>query len=132
MPSAGSQKSSTIVAVAIPHRFSWLPILEVAVGGDPAFLSANGYSAPIVSIFTTSCSVGVFPIDQAVLVLYGVSACFGLFSLLLLNPGGAAVAAVLVLVGIGVLMVSGITLSRVFGVGPRGHPHPESTSRNRQ
>jgi hypothetical protein len=39
---------------------------------------------------------------QAVLVLYGVSACFGLFSLLLLNPGGAALAAVLVVVGIGV------------------------------
>jgi hypothetical protein len=41
---------------------------------------------------------------QTVLVLYGVSACFGLFSLLLLNPGGAAVAAVLVVVGIGVLI----------------------------
>jgi hypothetical protein len=41
---------------------------------------------------------------QAVLVLYGVSASFGLFSLLLLNPGGAAVAAVLVVAGIGVLI----------------------------
>jgi hypothetical protein len=41
---------------------------------------------------------------QAVLVLYGVSACFGLLSLLLLNPGGTAVATVLVVVGIGVLI----------------------------
>jgi hypothetical protein len=41
---------------------------------------------------------------QAVFVLYGVSACFGLFSLLLLNPGGAAAAIVLVAVGIGVLI----------------------------
>jgi len=39
-----------------------------------------------------------------VLVLYSVSACFCLFSLLLLNPGGAALAAVLVVVGIGVLI----------------------------
>jgi hypothetical protein len=41
---------------------------------------------------------------QAVLLLYGVSACLGLFSLLLLNPGGTAVAMVLVVVGIGVLI----------------------------
>src|SRR5260370_20652480 len=41
---------------------------------------------------------------QAVLVLYGVSASFGLFSLLLLNPGGAALAAVLVVVWFGVLI----------------------------
>jgi hypothetical protein len=39
-----------------------------------------------------------------VLLLYSVSACFCLFSLLLLNPGGAALAAVLVVVGIGVLI----------------------------
>jgi len=41
---------------------------------------------------------------QTVLLLYGVSACFGLFSLLLLNPGETAVAGVLVVVGIGVLI----------------------------
>jgi len=41
---------------------------------------------------------------QTVLLLYSVSACFCLFSLLLLNPGGAALAAVLLVVGIGVLI----------------------------
>jgi hypothetical protein len=41
---------------------------------------------------------------QTVLLLYGVSACFCLFSLLLLNPGGAALAGVLLVVGIGVLI----------------------------
>jgi hypothetical protein len=37
-------------------------------------------------------------------VLYGVSACFGLLSLLLLNPGGTAAAIVLVVCGIGVMI----------------------------
>jgi len=41
---------------------------------------------------------------QAVLMLYGVSACFALFSLFLLNPGSQTVGLVLVVLGLGVMI----------------------------
>ena len=101
---AGSQKSSTIVAVAIPIVSLGLPILEVTVAVIRRFLSRKQLFAPDREHIHHKLLGRGISHRQTVLVLYGVSACFGLFSLLLLNPGGAAVAAVLVLVGIGVLI----------------------------
>jgi UDP-GlcNAc:undecaprenyl-phosphate GlcNAc-1-phosphate transferase len=101
---AGSQKSSIIVAVAIPIVSLGLPILEVAVAVIRRFLSRKRLFDPDREHIHHKLLGRGISHRQAVLVLYGVSACFGLFSLLLLNPGGAAVAAVLVLVGIGVLI----------------------------
>jgi UDP-GlcNAc:undecaprenyl-phosphate GlcNAc-1-phosphate transferase len=101
---AGSQKSSIIVAVAIPIVSLGLPILEVAVAVVRRFLSGKRLFDPDREHIHHKLLGRGISHRQAVLVLYGVSACFGLFSLLLLNPGGAAVAAVLVVVGIGVLI----------------------------
>jgi hypothetical protein len=101
---AGSQKSSIIVAVAIPIVSLGLPILEVAVAVIRRFLSRKRLFDPDREHIHHKLLGRGISHRQTVLVLYGVSACFGLFSLLLLNPGGAAVAAVLVLVGIGVLI----------------------------
>ena len=101
---AGSQKSSIIVAVAIPIVSLGLPILEVAVVVSRRFLSRKRLFDPDREHIHHKLLGRGISHKQAVLVLYGVSACFGLFSLLLLNPGGAAVAAVLVMVGIGVLI----------------------------
>src|SRR6266852_4177756 len=101
---AGSHKSPTMVAVAIPIVSLGLPILDVAVAVIRRFLCCKRlFAADREHIHHKLLGRGISH-RQAVLVLYGVSACFGLFSLLLLNPGGAAVAAVLVLVGIGVLI----------------------------
>jgi UDP-GlcNAc:undecaprenyl-phosphate GlcNAc-1-phosphate transferase len=101
---AGSQKSSIIVAVAIPIVSLGLPILEVAVAVMRRFLSRKRLFDPDREHIHHKLLLRGISHRQAVLVLYGVSACFGLFSLLLLNPGGAAAAAVLVVVGIGVLI----------------------------
>lgn len=101
---AGSQKSSIIVAVAIPIVSLGLPILEVAVVVMRRFLSRKRLFDPDREHIHHKLLLRGISHRQAVLVLYGVSSCFGLFSLLLLNPGGAAAAAVLVVVGIGVLI----------------------------
>jgi UDP-GlcNAc:undecaprenyl-phosphate GlcNAc-1-phosphate transferase len=101
---AGSHKSPTMVAVAIPIVSLGLPILDVTVAVIRRFLSCKRLFAPDREHIHHKLLGRGIPHKQTVLVLYGVSACFGLFSLLLLNPGGAALAAVLVVVGIGVLI----------------------------
>jgi len=78
--------------------------LEVAVAVSRRFLSRKRIFDPDREHIHHDLLGRGISHRHTVLVLYGVSACFGLFSLLLLNPGGAAVGAVLVVVGIGVLI----------------------------
>jgi len=101
---AGSHKSPTMVAVAIPIVSLGLPILDVAVAVIRRFLSCRRLFAPDREHIHHKLLGRGISHKQAVLVLYCVSACFCLFSLLLLNPGGAALAVVLLVVGIGVLI----------------------------
>ena len=104
MAIAGSQKSPTAVAVAIPIVSLGLPILDVAVAIIRRFLSCKRlFDADREHIHHKLLGRGISH-RQAVLVLYGVSACFGLLSLFLLHPANAAVATVLIVVGIGVLI----------------------------
>src|SRR5713101_8634229 len=98
-----SQKSPTMVAVAIPIVSLGLPILDVAFAVLRRFLSHKRLFAPDREHIHHKLLGRGISHRQTVLLLYSVSACFCLFSLLLLNPGGAALAAVLVVVGIGVL-----------------------------
>jgi UDP-GlcNAc:undecaprenyl-phosphate GlcNAc-1-phosphate transferase len=101
---AGSQKAPTVVAVAIPIVSLGLPILDVAVAVIRRFLSCKRiFGADREHIHHKLLRRGISH-RQAVLVLYGVSACFGLSSLFLLHPASAAVATVLTVVGIGVLI----------------------------
>src|SRR5712672_1448544 len=101
---AGSQKAPTVVAVAIPIVSLGLPILDVAVSVVRRFLSCKRlFDADREHIHHKLLGRGISH-RQAVLVLYGVSACFGLLSLFLLHPAGTAVATVLIVVGIGVLI----------------------------
>ncbi|HWX54088.1 MAG TPA: MraY family glycosyltransferase [Verrucomicrobiae bacterium] len=101
---AGSQKSPTMVAVAIPIVSLGLPILDVTISVLRRFLSRKQlFGADREHIHHKLMSRGV-PHKQAVLLLYGVSGCFGLLSLFLLNPGGETVGMVLVVLGIGVLV----------------------------
>jgi UDP-GlcNAc:undecaprenyl-phosphate GlcNAc-1-phosphate transferase len=101
---AGSHKSPTMVAVAIPIVSLGLPILDVAFAVLRRFLSYRRLFAPDREHIHHKLLGRGISHRQTVLVLYGVSACFCLFSLLLLNPGGTALAAVLLVVGIGVLV----------------------------
>ena len=99
---AGSQKAPTMLAVAIPVVSLGLPILDVTVAVLRRFLSCKRlFVADREHIHHKLLGLGVSH-RQAVLVLYGVSACFGLLSLFLIHPAGALVAAVFVAVVIGV------------------------------
>jgi UDP-GlcNAc:undecaprenyl-phosphate/decaprenyl-phosphate GlcNAc-1-phosphate transferase len=101
---AGSQKSPTVVAIAIPMVSLGLPILDVAVAVIRRFLSRKRLFEPDRDhIHHKLLSRGISH-RQAVLLLYGVSACFGLLSLFLLDRRGMAIATVLVVTGIGVLI----------------------------
>jgi UDP-GlcNAc:undecaprenyl-phosphate GlcNAc-1-phosphate transferase len=101
---AGSQKGPTVVAVAIPIVSLGLPILDVAVAVFRRFLSRKRlFDADREHIHHKLLGRGISH-RQAVLVLYGVSACFGLLSLFLLHPASTAVITVLTVAGIGVLI----------------------------
>ena len=99
---AGSQKAPTVVAVAIPIVSLGLPILDVAVAVVRRFLSCKRlFDADREHIHHKLLGRGISH-RQAVLVLYGVSACFGLLSLFLLHPATTAVVTVVAVAGIGV------------------------------
>lgn len=101
---AGSQKSPTMVAVAIPIVSLGLPILDVTISVVRRFLSRKHlFMADREHIHHKLISRGVSH-KQAVLLLYGVSGCFGLLSLFLLNPGSQTVGMVLVVLGVGVMV----------------------------
>jgi UDP-GlcNAc:undecaprenyl-phosphate/decaprenyl-phosphate GlcNAc-1-phosphate transferase len=100
---AGSQKAPTAVAVAIPVVSLGLPILDVAVAVFRRFLSCKRlFAADREHIHHKLLGLGISH-RQAVLVLYGVSACFGVLSLFLLHPASILVTAVLIVAGIGVI-----------------------------
>src|SRR6266481_182755 len=101
---AGSQKSPTMVAVAIPIVSLGLPILDVTISVIRRFLSCKRlFDADREHIHHKLLGRGISH-KQAVLVLYGVSACFGLLSLFLLHPATAGAITVLMVVVIGVLI----------------------------
>ena len=101
---AGSQKAPTVVAVTIPVVALGLPILDVAVAVLRRFLSRNRLFDPDREHIHHKLLGRGVPHKQAVLVLYGVSACFGLLSLFLLHPASTAAITFLMAAGLGVLV----------------------------
>ncbi len=98
---AGSQKSTTMIAVAIPVVSLGLPILDVLLSIARRFLSAKPlFRGDDDHIHHKLLKRGLSQ-REAVLVLYGVTAGFGLLSLVLLH-GHAMIALVLVVIGLGV------------------------------
>ncbi len=98
---AGSQKAPTIVAIAIPLISFGLPISDVALtvvrrllNGKPLFHADAGH------IHHRLLKSG-WTQREAVLILYAVSAAFGLLSLVLLS-GRESIGLVLTVVGVGV------------------------------
>lgn len=99
----GSQKSPTIVAVSIPLIALGFPILDVALavarrflGGKPIFIGDGDH------IHHRLLKRGLGQ-REAVLLLYAITAGFGLLSLILLHHG-TAIALILALTGTGVLL----------------------------
>ncbi|HYM01218.1 MAG TPA: MraY family glycosyltransferase [Blastocatellia bacterium] len=98
----GSQKTPTVVAVAIPIVSFGLPLLETALSVVRRFLNGQ----PILTADRNHIHHKLLELGysqrSAVAMLYGVSAAFGLLSLLLLNPGGPSVGIVLFVLGVGI------------------------------
>jgi UDP-GlcNAc:undecaprenyl-phosphate/decaprenyl-phosphate GlcNAc-1-phosphate transferase len=98
----GTTKSPTIIAIAIPVVSFGLPILETAlsivrrlIGGRSVFSSDREH------IHHKLLQLGLSH-RQVVIVLYGVSAVFGLLSLFLLWPASQMLGLVLAVIGAGV------------------------------
>ena len=101
---AGSQKAPTVVAVAIPIVSLGLPILDVSVSVLRRFLSCKRlFDADREHIHHKLLGRGISH-RHTVLVLYGVSACFGLLSLFLLHPASTAAFSVAIVLVIGILV----------------------------
>lgn len=91
---AGSEKTPTIVAVALPIVSFGVPILETSLSVIRRFLSNRPlFSADREHIHHKLLERGLTQ-RQAVIILYGASALCGLLSLFLLQPGNGIVAIV--------------------------------------
>ena len=100
---AGSEKAPTMIAVAIPVISFGLPILDVALAVSRRFLSGKPlFRGDRDHIHHKLLQRGLSQ-RGAVLVLYGVTSCFALLSLILLHDA-AMIALVLAVIGIGVAL----------------------------
>ena len=100
MALAGSQKAPAMVAIAMPVVCFGLPLLDVAMALLRRFLSGRPlFQGDAEHIHHRLLNRGLSQ-RGAVLILYGVSAAFGLLSLALLH-GGGTMALVLVALGAG-------------------------------
>lgn len=98
----GTQKSPTIIAVAIPLVSFGLPILETSLSVMRRWISGKPlFRADSEHIHHKLLQRGMSH-RQVVIVLYGVSALFALLSLFLLWPTGSTLGLVLAVIGVGI------------------------------
>jgi UDP-GlcNAc:undecaprenyl-phosphate GlcNAc-1-phosphate transferase len=97
-----AQKSPTIIAVAIPVVSFGLPILETSLSVMRRWISGKPlFAADREHIHHKLLQRGMSQ-RQVVILLYGVSALFGLLSLFLLWPTGSTLGLVLAVLGCGI------------------------------
>jgi UDP-GlcNAc:undecaprenyl-phosphate/decaprenyl-phosphate GlcNAc-1-phosphate transferase len=99
----GSQKGSTIIAIAIPLVSFGLPVVEAGLslvrrflGGDSLLAGDRGH------IHHMLLRRGLTQ-RQVVIVLYAICAVFSLFGLMLLNPQRSLAALIFFVIGVGLL-----------------------------
>jgi UDP-GlcNAc:undecaprenyl-phosphate/decaprenyl-phosphate GlcNAc-1-phosphate transferase len=108
---AGSQKGSTIVAIAIPLVSFGLPVTEAGLSLARRFVSGKSlFAGDRGHIHHKLLDRGMTQ-RQAVILLYAVCALFSLFGLMLLNPRRNLAALIFFVLGVGV----------VFGVQRLGY-----------
>ncbi len=99
---AGRQKAPTVVAVAIPIVSFGLPVLETTLSVFRRWMNGQPlFGADREHIHHKLLDRGLSQ-RQVVVILYGVSALFGLLSLFLLYPGGATLGIVFFVLGAGI------------------------------
>jgi UDP-GlcNAc:undecaprenyl-phosphate GlcNAc-1-phosphate transferase len=103
----GAQKASTAVAVAIPILAFGLPVVDTGVTIARRFLSGKPlFQADREHIHHMLLARG-WSQRRVALVLYSVSAAFGLLAMLFVNSGSALTAVVLFVVGVALAMALG-------------------------
>jgi UDP-GlcNAc:undecaprenyl-phosphate GlcNAc-1-phosphate transferase len=103
----GSQKASTAVAVAIPILAFGLPVVDTGVSIARRFLSRKPiFQGDREHIHHKLLERG-WSQRRVALVLYGVSALFGLLAMLLVNSGDSLIAVLLFVVGVVVVLALG-------------------------
>lgn len=103
----GSQKASTAVAVAIPLVAFGLPVVDSTVTIGRRFLSGKPiFKADREHIHHMLLARG-WSQRRVALVLYGVSAAFGLAAMLFVNGGSALTAVILFVLGAAVALALG-------------------------
>ncbi len=127
---AGSQKGSTIVAIAIPLVSFGLPITEVGLSLLRRYLSG----APLLTgdrghIHHRLLDRGLSQ-RQVVILLYAVSAIFSLFGLMLLNPQRNIGALILFVLGVGIIF--GVQHLRYAEFSELGNQIRQGVSRRRR
>ncbi len=100
---AGSQKGSTIVAIAIPLVSFGLPVTEVGLSLARRFLSGQSLLAGDRGHIHHKLLQHGLSQRQAVILLYAVCAMFSLFGLMLLNPRRNLAALVFFVLGVGIV-----------------------------
>lgn len=103
----GSQKASTAVAVAIPILAFGLPVVDTSVAIARRLLSGKPiFQADREHIHHMLLKRG-WSQRRVALVLYGVSAGFGLLAMLFVNNGNSITPVVLFVVGVAVVLALG-------------------------
>jgi UDP-GlcNAc:undecaprenyl-phosphate/decaprenyl-phosphate GlcNAc-1-phosphate transferase len=103
----GSQKASTAVAVAIPILAFGLPVVDTGVAIARRFVSGKPiFQGDREHIHHMLLQRG-WSQRRVALVLYGVSAVFGLLAMLFVNSGSSLTAVVLFVVGVAVVIALG-------------------------
>src|ERR1700686_73102 len=103
----GAQKASTAVAVAIPILAFGLPVVDTSVAIARRFLSGKPiFQGDREHIHHMLIERG-WSQRRVALVLYGVSALFGLLAMLFVNSGNSLTAVVLFVVGVAVVLALG-------------------------
>jgi UDP-GlcNAc:undecaprenyl-phosphate/decaprenyl-phosphate GlcNAc-1-phosphate transferase len=100
---AGSNKGTTVVAIAIPLISFGLPVAEVGLSVARRFIGGRSvFKGDRAHIHHKLLERGLSQ-RQAVILLYGVCAGFSLFGLLLLNPARSLAAGVFVVIAVAVI-----------------------------
>lgn len=100
---AGSQKGSTIVAIAIPLVSFGLPVTEVGVSLVRRFLSGQPLLAGDRGHIHHRLLQQGLSQRQAAILLYAVCGLFSLFGIMLLNPKRELAALIFFVLGVGIV-----------------------------
>ena len=100
---AGSQKGSTIVAIAIPLVSFGLPVTEAGLSLARRFVSGQSLLAGDRGHIHHKLLQHGLSQRQAAILLYAVCALFSLFGLMLLNPQRSLAASVFFVLGVGIV-----------------------------